>query len=72
MQGGKRGPVVQGYRKRKCAFSQKHTIFITKIQVYMFLSFVALYLAVIFEIHFLLPMQSYMIIIYPPNFLAFI
>ena len=27
------------YKKRKCAFSQKHTIFITKIQVYMFLSF---------------------------------
>ena len=29
------------YRKRKCTFSQKHTIFITKIQVYMFLLFVA-------------------------------
>ena len=35
-------PEGQVYIKRKCAFSQKHTIFITKIQVYMFLLFVAL------------------------------
>ena len=33
---------IEVYRKRKCAFSQKHTIFITKIQVYMFLLFVVL------------------------------